>query len=150
MSIGAKVARWNQFYNEWETGFTHYKPELQITVYGSYVPDSEKQLLLRMKNALISEGYIATKVVEDFPNSRSLNSFEISKACLEFSDVNFLVFTFDGKRFGVVRELTYCCSPQMIDRRWRCVSFEQKKGERTWTQPGNRSHLHSENIVRPL
>jgi hypothetical protein len=23
-------------------------------------------------------------------------------------------------------------------------------GERTWTQPGNRSHLHPENIARPL
>ncbi len=105
---------------------------MEITIYGSYNPPDQKNLLIRMKNALVLEGYSSAKIVEERPNPTNLDEFEISKACLEFSDVNFLIFTFAGKRFGVIRELAYCAgSTAMTDRRWRCVLCAETKGKRS-------------------
>ena len=140
------MARWERFYTEWKNGWLQYKQHMEITIYGSYKPDAQKRLLIRLKDALIQEGYTSTRLVEDFPNPKNLSSFELSKACLEYSDVNFLVFTFAGKRFGVSRELAHCCSPSMIDRRWRCVSFEQRKANRTALPPMNSKELESLHI----
>lgn len=118
--------RWNRFLTEWGTGALAYKRFLEITIYGSYFPLTEKERLLDLKQFLIERGYISTKLVDERPNPRSLDAWGLSKACLVFSDVNFLVFTHAGKRHGVIRELAYCRdSFEMLDRRWRCVVFEE-------------------------
>ncbi len=108
---------------------------MEITIYGSYFPQKEKDFLIRLKEALISEGYTSTRIVEDRP-SNGLDEFQASKASLEFSDINFLVFTFGGKRLGVVRELAHCTSSiTMTDRRWRCVLCYEVKGNRSALPP---------------
>jgi len=105
---------------------------MEITIYGSYYPTTEKDLLLRLKTSLVSEGYVSSMLVDERPNPRRLNEWELSKACLKFSDVNYLIFTHTGYRHGVIRELCQCASvPSMIDRRWRCVVFEEIRGGRS-------------------
>lgn len=95
----------------------------------------EKRRLINLKQFLILEGYGSTRLVEDYEEStRKMNPFDSreeklswkSESCLEFSHVNFLVFTHDGKCQGVSSELAYCRnSLSMIDRRWRCKVFDE-------------------------
>lgn len=124
--------RWRSFLREWNIGFLAYKRLMEITIYGSYYPQSQKALLFRLKDSLITEGYALARIVDERNNPERLDEWELSKACLEYSDVNFLVFTHDGMRHGVVRELCHCsASTEMIDRRWRCVVFEEMRDERS-------------------
>jgi hypothetical protein len=109
--------------------------QLIITIYGSYYPLAERERLIALKNFLISNGYALTRLVEDYPQntlvnrlfrSREQRASTKSEYCLEFSDVNFFVFTHAGKCQGVSAELAYCRnSPNMIDRRWRSVVFDE-------------------------
>jgi len=113
-------------------GIAGLKSFINITLFGSYCPQFEKDLLARLRDRLIIEEYKLTKLVEDFPDenfpTEKKNAFDKSIACLEFSDVNILIFTFAGKKNGVVRELAHCTSSlKMIDRRWRCVICEEVK-----------------------
>ena len=39
---------------------------------------------------------------------------EINKICLLYSDVNFLIFTNKGKRYGVIRELAFVAEDEQM------------------------------------
>lgn len=100
---------------------------MTITIYGSYFPDSEKLFLENQRDILIQKGYADTHLVLDYSKpSLETTGLEMSIRCLEFSDVNFLIFTREGKRFGVSRELTHVAtSSTMIDKVQYCTVFEQ-------------------------
>lgn len=135
MNIPCELIQFENFLNRKLQNIRCLKHGLIITIYGSYCPSEEKERLIKLKNFLISEGYESTRLVEDYPENiekycLSRSSEERmslkSECCLEFSDVNFLVFTHKGKCQGVSIELAYCRnSPTMLDRRWRCVIFDE-------------------------
>jgi hypothetical protein len=77
---------------------------MNITIYGSYYPPSDEQLLLDIKQILIDDEYENTSLVREYQRNESEDSLEISKKCLLFSDLNYLIFTKTGKRLGLVRE----------------------------------------------
>ena len=99
---------------------------------------------------MIDKGYTSSYLVKDRPNP-GLDILQISKACLEYSDVNFLIFTFAGKRFGVVREPAHCASSStMTDRRWRCVVCYEVKGKRSALPPLSNQELEQLQISRMI
>ena len=72
-----------------------------------------------------------TNLVEDYPNKTNKNALEISIDCLETSDVNFLIFTREGKNQGVTRELTHIATePDMSSKAKFCTVFDETKDER--------------------
>jgi hypothetical protein len=99
---------------------------MNITIYGSYYPPSDEQLLLDIKQILIDDEYENTSLVREYQRNESEDSLEISKKCLLFSDLNYLIFTKTGKRLGLVRELAFAADdPSMISRAQNCVVFDQ-------------------------
>jgi hypothetical protein len=118
--------RWRRFIGDRNNSALKYRHLIEITLYGSYYPHQEKLKLLELREYLRKKGYAKTRLVGDHANPNSLDPVEMSKACLEYADVNFLVFTHAGMRHGVIRELDHCIdSPSMVDRRWRCVVFAE-------------------------
>jgi hypothetical protein len=130
-----EVLQFRDFIDRKQREMHRLRLQLTITICGSYYPLAEKERLIALKNFLISNGYALTRLVEDYPQnivghrlfrSREQRMSTKSEYCLEFSDVNFFVFTHKGKCQGVSAELAYCRnSPTMIDRRWRSVVFDE-------------------------
>ncbi len=128
------------------------KKGLIIRIDGSYYPPREKDRLIQLKTFLISEGYESTRLVEDYPKKESRFCLSIpheeevswkSECCLEFSDLNFFIFTNRGKCQGVSVELAYCRnSLTMIDRRWRCIIFDEVLRNHPATSLMNRSSAY--------
>jgi hypothetical protein len=117
---------WEEFKYKYQNDINSLRPLLNITIYGSYNPPSEKGLLILVKQTLIDKGYANTKIVEDRQNQDS-DPLEVSKQCLLFSDVNFLIFTKKGKRFGVIRELAFIAEDdRMRPKINHCVIFVEK------------------------
>ena len=109
------------------------RKKLRITVYGSWYPSTEKELLSEIVDFLRANGYEDTDVVEGEkrPNLWKADSYTISTLYLENSDVNFLIFTHLGKRMGVTAELSHILeSPRMCDRMGACVVFNEIKKSR--------------------
>ena len=92
----------DEFKLKYQNNINSLRSLLNITIYGSYNPPSEKELLKSVKQILIDNGYVKTKIVEDLQEQNS-EPLEESKKCLLFSDVNFLIFTKNGKKYGVMR-----------------------------------------------
>ena len=115
---------WDEFKRKYiDNNITSLKPLLNITIYGSYQPTEEKQLLLSLKAILIDEGYVNTMLVDDRQDP-DLDALEKSKMCLLYSDVNFLIFTKRGKRLGVARELAFVAEDEgMRHKINHCVVF---------------------------
>jgi hypothetical protein len=132
-SVRYEVLWYKDFINRKKQEMQHLKSQLTITVYGSYYPPRQKQRLIKLKKLLMKNGYALTRLVEDYPEKdyHCSHSYEEricakSQYCLEFSDVNFFIFTHKGKCQGVSVELAYCNnSPMMVDRRWRSVIFDE-------------------------
>jgi hypothetical protein len=110
------------------------KSQLRITIYGSFRPASERRRLEALANKLRQRGFPDTDLVEGEkrPNPDKLNSYEISVFYLQVSDVNFLVFTLQGRCKGVTTELDHVLeSPEMTLKRSYCVVFNQMVGTRS-------------------
>ena len=100
---------------------------MTITIYGSYLPEREEEILRECKKTLISDGYSETKLVKDYDAPTS-SSLEASTNCLLFSDVNFLVFTKGGHRRGLVRELAFIFHDKHMRRKdIHCTIFDEHK-----------------------
>ena len=126
-------SRWDRF-NEKHDDVNEYKKLrsiLRITVYGSYYPESAKKTLIRQRNFLRNKGYSETSLVEDYSYGKIL-PLDKSIMSLENSDVNFLIFTKEGKNLGVTRELAHIAtSSTMADKIPFCTVFteiEDKSG----------------------
>ena len=119
--------KWERFRRRIDEEVNPLKPKLRITIYGSYHPDSELEFLEKQREFLIQNQYTNTKLVneyhEEFP---SLLPYEISKYCLEYSDVNFFIFTKEGKNQGVTVELQIAATEDsMADKVKHCIVFDQ-------------------------
>ncbi|MDD4213142.1 MAG: hypothetical protein PHY42_07120 [Bacilli bacterium] len=84
----------------------------------------EKQRLINLRNYLRSDGYIHTYIVEDFPSDENSDSPNLDKSfnCLEFADLNILVFTCRGKSGSVASELKHAIDNNLLSK---CRVFEE-------------------------
>ena len=121
-------SRWSKF-NERHVGiYKKLREVLVITIYGPYYPESEKEFLIKQRDFLRESDYTRTNLVIDYPNEANRNALEISIDCLETSDVNFLIFTREGKNQGVTRELTHVTTgPSMANKVKFCTVFDETK-----------------------
>jgi len=119
--------RWERFGKRLSDEFYPLKEKLMITIYGSYQPKTELTFLRQQMAFLIDKGYTRTMLVEDYHKQYlELSSLEISTYCLRNSDVNFFIFTKDGKNQGVSVELQIAATDQgMIDKVKHCIVFDQ-------------------------
>lgn len=119
--------RWNRFINKFSDEIYPLREKLRITIYGPYFPESELVFLELQKEFLIKNGYTKTALVKDHHEQYpEYSSLEISTHCLEYSDVNFFIFTKEGKNQGVTVELHIAAtSERMTDKVKHCVVFEQ-------------------------
>jgi hypothetical protein len=125
------VEGWDDFIRECTQPFLELKASLEITIYGSYYPDSEMELLISLKDSLIADGYTKTVIVKDRQGSNDL-ALDVSQRSMLFSDINLLVFTKAGKRLGLVAELTFLASdPRMVDKIPFSRVFDEGVGEDT-------------------
>lgn len=121
---------WRHAYEERVAERARLAKLIRITIYGSWQPPDQKQILLNLVNYLRNKGFSDTDIVEGEkrPNPGGLNSFDVSTFYLESSDVNFLVFTLEGTRLGVTTELDYILMSPIMVKKWRfCVVFNQTK-----------------------
>jgi len=81
------------------------KSLFRIIIFGPYYPPQEKELLIKLKNDLRTDGFKNTRLVEDLPNYDDLLIREKSFLCLEYSDINFFIITSKGVQGGVTVEL---------------------------------------------
>jgi len=140
--------RWKRFSRRIDEDFESLKSRLTITIYGSYQPPEELEFLRGQKQFLIDNGYTQTKIVLDY-ESEGLTPLEISKLCLKNSEVNFLFFTREGKRLGVVRELAYVADdPEMAQKTSDCVVFDEIKDENGSVPPLSMDDIKNSGIIR--
>ncbi len=139
---------WEEFKRLHESPFKSLIPKVKITIYGSYFPKKEKALLIELKRILIDEGYLRAALVED-RQMEGQDPFEASKLSLLFSDLNILLFTKPGKRFGVVSELDFLASdPHMIQKIPFSLIFDKGAGEQTSIPPLSRGLVKGNDIRR--
>ena len=86
------------------------KPLCRIILFGSYYPEEMKEFLIKIRNDLRDEGYINTWLVENYPTYEDLGIREKSISCLEFSNINFFIITFEGEKGGLTVELEHIIS----------------------------------------
>ena len=106
---------------------------LRITIYGSFWPNNQKCKLLEIVDFLQEKGFEDTDIVGGIlrPNPGELNIFDLSMFWLKESDLNFLIFTREGKRIGVTTELDQILiSPDMYEIWSNCVIFHQIEDDR--------------------
>ena len=85
-------------------------------------------MLTTQRDFLRKNGYLLTRLVDDYPNNTNQNALDISIGCLEKSDVNFLIFTRLGKNLGVTRELTHVTThTNMASKVLYCTVFDEVK-----------------------
>jgi len=107
--------RFDEFQKRKRESILAYKDKIHIVIYGAYNPPSdgkhlgEKERLLKLRDRLRADGYINTAIVEDFSGSEEsgIPNLEKSLGCLEWADLNILVFTCRGKTGSVARELIH-------------------------------------------
>lgn len=119
--------RWLHFFDKKRLEISRLKSLLQVTIYGSFQPTTEKERLLNLVHVLRRKGYKSCDIVggELRQNPQNWKVDKLSQFYLENSDVNFLVFTHEGKRLGVTDELGYTLhSPVMRRIRQFCTIFD--------------------------
>ena len=119
--------KWDPFKHRINQDIDPIKEKLRITIYGSYYPDSELTFLETQRDFLIQNGYKNTKLVKEYHEQyKSLTPLEVSKDCLYYTDVNFFIFTKEGKNQGVTVELQIAATDEnMADKVKHCVVFDQ-------------------------
>jgi hypothetical protein len=133
---------WEEFKKKYTHRLDSIKPSLKITIYGSYYPEEDLQLLEDLKKALINDGYSNTVLVRD-RKATTDDPLEISQECMLFSDINLLVFTRTGKRYGVIDELSFITSDvRMMHKIEFSMVFDQKLNNRSSIPDLSSSRIH--------
>ena len=105
-----------------------------ITIYGSYYPPNESRRLYKLKKCIKKRSFKNIHLVKDYPPSHfpfklpsnnNLRNLFRSRYCLKTSDLNILIFTFEGEKTGVGYELEYA-----IRKKLDYLLFREKKIER--------------------
>ena len=90
--------------------------ESLITIYGAYFPEKEKKRLENLRDFLIINGFRNIKLVSDYSNNyfpfhpsedKNIYFYKRSLYCLDDSDLNIFIFTFEGTKGGVIVELNH-------------------------------------------
>lgn len=85
-----------------------------ITIYGSYYPKNEAKRLKILRDCLrekeienieITREYPVSYFPFNLPSDQNLKNLERSRYCLRTSELNILIFTFEGEKSGVGHEL---------------------------------------------
>lgn len=122
--------RWENFQQQKKESFLSHKDEILIIIYGAYSPPSDgrhlggKERLIKLRDNLKNEGYIQTYIVEEFPSDEKSISPNLDKSyyCLEYADLNILVFTCRGNTDSVTSELEYAIGNNLLSK---CLVFEE-------------------------
>jgi len=123
--------RFDEFQRKKKESIIAYKDKIHIVIYGAYNPPSdekhlgEKERLIKLRDRLREDGYTNTAIVEDFTSSEASDTPNLEKSldCLEWADLNILVFTCRGKTGSVARELIHAIDdPKIL---WKCRIFEE-------------------------
>lgn len=117
--------RFDEFQRKKRESILAYKDKIHIVIYGAYNPPGEKERLIKLRDRLREDGYINTAIVGDFSNAEKsdIPNLEKSLDCLEWADLNILVFTCRGKTGSVARELIHAIdNPRIL---WKCRIFEE-------------------------
>jgi len=120
--------RWNEAIVRYRTRIYTLRPKMSITIYGSFFPKKEKELLEKVVINLIDNGFNDSGIVGDRlrPIFENLTPYEASEFYLENSDVNFFIFTKMGKRLGVTSECEHLIRYPAMYSKWNnCVLFDQ-------------------------
>jgi hypothetical protein len=122
--------RWDALMESYKQDVRSYKPHVLVTIYGSYHPPEERDILQSLRNTLINDGYIDTRLVDDLEHLRmenNLTPLQMSEFCLRKSDINLLIFTRGGKRLGLVKELDYLADINMCRKHPFSILFDEVK-----------------------
>lgn len=129
MISGSTSDRWNVFNQQKDESVLSHKDDIQIVIYGAYNPPDEgeqlgeKTRLIKLRDYLRNYGYSNTYIVEDFDYEISVSSnLYKSLACLEFADLNILIFTCRGKTDSVTRELIHAIEKDLLPK---CLVIEE-------------------------
>jgi len=122
--------RWNEFQKQKAVSFLSHKGNILIIIYGAYNPPGdgehlgEKERLIKLQDRLKKDGYTETYIVEDIPYNEKSFSPNLDKSyyCLEFADLNILVFTCRGNTDSVTSELEYAIENNLLSK---CLVFEE-------------------------
>jgi len=123
--------RFDEFQRKKRESILAYRDKIHIVICGAYNPPTdekhlgEKERLIKLRNRLIADGYTNTAIVEDFSSAEGsgIPNLEKSLDCLEWADLNILVFTCRGKTGSVARELIHAINnPRIL---WKCRIFEE-------------------------
>jgi hypothetical protein len=95
-----------------------------------YHPVKDKVLLRELKSTLKANGYTNSILVED-KQSKGDDPLEISQQCRLFSHINFLIFTRQGKKDGLIDELAFLTSDKsMFEKIQFSLVFDQVRGQK--------------------
>ena len=127
---------------------SHRKKGIKITIYGSYWPDSEKLFLRELTAYMMNKGYEKTRIVKDCPKG-NLDDLGISLKCLRESDANFFIFTPNGMKGGVTREVDeLVLNPKMKSKIPYCVIFDLMNGNISSLSVLTESDIKNQGITR--
>lgn len=123
--------RWDTFQRQKKESILSHKGDIYNIIYGAYNPpgdekhSGEKERLIKLRDHLRNDGYIHTYLVEDFPSNPNSVSPNLDKSydCLNFADLNILVFTCRGKTDSVVSELKYAIQCNLLPK---CRVYEEE------------------------
>ena len=136
------IESWDKFLDEFNERTDSLKSKLNVTIYGSYYPNKEKTLLKNLKDFLIKNGYTNTILVEDKQRPGD-DPLEISQKCMQFSQINLLIFTRAGKRYGLIDELAFLTSnTQMFEKVPFSIVFDQVRGGKSSIPALSRSRIN--------
>lgn len=123
--------RFEEFQRKKQESILAHRGKINIVIYGAYNPPSarkhlgEKERLIKLRNRLRGDGYTNTFIVEDFASSREsrIPNLEKSFGCLDWADLNIIIFTCRGKTGSVATELNHALEDPAII--WKCRVFEE-------------------------
>ncbi|WP_141398872.1 hypothetical protein [Candidatus Methanoperedens sp. BLZ2] len=121
--------RFSEFQRKKKESILAYKDKIHIVIYGAYNPPGERERLIKLRDRLKTDGYTNTAIVEEFSSSEGsgIPNLEKSLDCLEWADLNILVFTCRGKTGSVARELIHAIEdPKIL---WKSRIFEEIEKE---------------------
>jgi len=128
------LERWDNFQRQKEESILSHKGEICIIIYGAYNPPSkgthlgEKDRLIKLRDHLRNDGYTDTYIVEDFTYDKKSVSPNLDKSydCLNFANLNILVFTCRGKTDSVSSELKYAIQNNLLSK---CRVYEEVRND---------------------
>jgi hypothetical protein len=101
---------------------------------------------MKLKNILIADGYSKTFLVEDRQNPDD-DPLDISQMSMSFSDILILVFTRNGKKYGLIEELAFLTTDiNMQEKMAYTILFDENDGTRSSIPDLSTSRVRNANL----